>query len=293
MFRIRTLAIATLVLATAAQAQLPAKQAEQQLKASIKQTLKTWQGSVDQAMAALSAQQAAFDSKLKSGLYNTANLDADLVYYLDQANGTIMVATLDSAHSAETKAAGLLDDVAGPNGDLHGVLPEGFQSGSGGELDALRTGMCQTLQKSYATLGKRLVKTAKLMEGAGVHMNVRLAPPCMGHDAAVNQSAPQEFTSWPPLSVDTVLAASLQTVTGDGFLVVSGSADPAKGKVTVTLKSEPLVAGGAPVVKTFDVTLIVQYRWKLEVPDLAEGNWVISATQGTNAPLVTASIGMP
>jgi hypothetical protein len=293
MYRIRTLLIATLVLASAAHAQLPAKEAEKQLKAAIHQTLETWQGSVDQALQGLAAQQAAFDKKLKGGLYTTSNLDADVVFYLDQADRTIMLATLDGAHSAETKAAALLDDLAGPGIDLHGVLPAGFQTGSGGELDGLRTGMCQTLQHSYAKLAKHLKKTAKLMEGAGVRMNFRLAPPCMVHDAAVNQSKAQEFTSWPPLCVDTVLAASQQTVTGDGFLVVSGSADPAKGKITVTLKSAPLTPGGADVTKTYDVTVITNFRWVLEVPALAEGNWVISATQGTGSPIVTACIGMP
>jgi len=292
---IRILSI-VLVLAAAASAQLSSKQAEKQLKADVKQTLATWKGAVDTAIGSFDAAAAAFDTVSKIGGYSAEGF-YDLFDDLNEASGTVLLATLDSAGNAEDAASFLLDDVAGPGGNLQGILPAGFQTGSGGALDGLRIGMQKELARRYAAVARRLAKSAGALEkGADVCMNFRIGPPCSGHEAAVNQKAVADFPSWPGFGIDIVMAASKQGVSNDGALVVGGSADPAKGKITVTLKTASATPGGAETTYVFEVasTNIVNYRWALYLEDASEGNWVISAQQGgTAAPIVTTSIGVP
>lgn len=284
------------LLAAPAGAQLPAKSAEKQLKGDIRQTLATWKGSVDTAIGSFEAAQAAFQTVAKLGGWSEESF-ADLFGYLNAASGTVLVATLDNAGKAEDAAAALLDDVAGPGGDLQGLLPRAFLAGGGGTWDGLRLGLQKQLARSYAGVARSLARTAAVLEkGADVRMTFRVAPPCASHEAAVNQKAVAESSSWPAFGIDLVLAASRQGVSGDGVICLGGSADPAKGKVTVTLKTASTTPGGAAQAFVFEVpaTEIDDYRWALLLDGASEGNWVVSAQQGgTGAPVEACAIGVP
>lgn len=292
---ITTTALAAALLAATSSAQLPAKDAEKQLKDTVKQTLQTWHLAVDNALDSFAAAQAAFDSIVKSGGFSNQAI-CNIFALLNEANGTVLATTLDNAVKAELKAAALLDDVAGTNGDLQGLLPKAFQSGSGGALDGLRLSIRKSLGKDYLALAKRFAKTAKaLLAGSNVGLNFRIDPPCAGHEAAVNQNGAPAFDEWPSLTVDSVLAASRLGITGDGILLIAGSADAALGAVTVTLMTGPSVKGGEPdtYVITLDPDEIEDQRWILCLQEAQEGNWVISATQGPGGASAQSAIDVP
>ena len=119
-------------------------------------------------------------------------------------------------------------------------------------------------------------------------------PLARAHAAAVNQDGSVPFSSFPALTVDTLLGASRTDVTDDGVLLVGGSADPAKGAVALTVAMAPLNPGGDPRVLGFSVQPDALHRWPLFFDNngagAPDGNDVVAATQGTNGATVTSRL---
>src|SRR6185436_1272062 len=121
-----------------------------------------------------------------------------------------------------------------------------------------------------AALRKRLAKTTVLMEKAGVGLTFFVAAPFVFKEFRWTESALSSLILG-PVSVDTIVASSSLSATGDGRVRLGGFSDGADGdSVTVSLFGSPSPAPFQPVVNG--------RRWSGSVA-VSEGNFQITVQQ--------------
>ncbi len=282
-----SVALVTSLAGTAA-AQLTEAQAQKQFKAALAESKADLKAALADAKATFFVELGDFEELVKQGGYTVAeaeNLFTDVQELMGSIGQAVRSVGNDIGLSATDALAGLAD-----GGDLAGVFPDDFYPGDGGAIDKLRADAHKAQDKTIAAVSKRLKKTRKLVEQhAGVGLTVSLAAPASVRDLTWDEEGGFFFSDESALTCDTLIAVSDLAVATDGVLHLGGTANPNLDAVTVELLG-PLTdtfSGGVPTPSA--------ERWGVvfdNVTGVPEGVYAVSATQGTDGPLATGSIGV-
>lgn len=213
----------------------------------------SWQTAVTQTFEATNALQLALQAE-----------QADAVYNLLVADGVAALAGL------------------GLGGD---AWPLDLYFGRGGALDDVLADLRGAVAKELASADKRLKKTAKLLdEQDDVVLLHRLLVADKNDHYCVNDDG--SFT-WgaQAIGVHTLLSASARTAAGDGVICLGG----------LGYSGDVDLSFGGPASFTDQVTIDGETdSWTfVSDPDIAEGNYVISAGISADTSSVVVNFGVP
>lgn len=165
-------------------------------------------------------------------------------------------------------------------------LPIGITFGDGGALDASLVAYRAQIEKLYGPIRKRIAAYQKACETrSGVGVTVLLQTPTPADFPGFDFDT--YFGSYSNLSIDTAVATSALAASGDGIIVVAGSADSSGGSVTVELN------GTTAAPDEVAVPAPGTGRWMaVFAGPLAEASYVVRARQGTDGQWVSWHIGV-
>jgi len=270
-----------------ASAQVSSAQATKRFKNDLDQLLKNLKASLAEAKATFFDELEAFEDQVKADAYDVATV-TDLFDVLSAMMGSIgqdVRSVGDGTNAAATQA--LVALAAG--GDLAGVLPDGFYPGDAGLVDKLDAAVRKAQDKTVAAVAKRLKKTRTLVEKhADVGLTVILTAPGSIRDTNRSEDGSLLLGNDVGFTCDCLIAVSDLGQVEDGVIFVGGTASPGLGGVSVSL------SGPESGFDVSDVPTVDLMRWSVSfVGDgMAEGTYTTAATQGTNGPLATGSIGV-
>jgi hypothetical protein len=226
--------VAILCTGGAASAQLTEKQAQRQLAAASRDGLATYKQQLKTSRSEAEANIDAFELVLAGSPSQLSVLPffddlAALQRELTQQASTAIFAGYIGA------AQGLID-LRGAGPSLAGIFPAGFYPGDGGTLDRHLEAVRVQSDRFYAQLGKRLARTEKLAERAGIGLTVRLRQSHSFSGATFSDVISLISTGVRGLTLDTLVAASFLANAGDGVLAIGGQADDAYGAVSVRIR---------------------------------------------------------
>jgi hypothetical protein len=275
-------------LASTATAQITEAEARKQFKAALADAQAELKASLAETKAVFIDELEIFEELVKQGNYDLPAVE-DLFTDVQELMGNIGQAVRSVGNDISLAASDALGALA--NGaDLDGLFPDDFYPGDGGAIDKLRAAVRKAQDKTIAAVLKRLKKTRKLTEQhAGVGLTVSLAAPADVRDLTWDEAGGFFFSNESALTCDTLIAVSELGVPTDGVLHLGGTANPNLDEVTVELLG--------PLTNTFSggVPTSGAERWGVvfdDVTGVPEGVYAVSATQGTDGPLATGSIGV-
>lgn len=276
-------------LAPAPAAQLTEAQAVKQFKSALAQELPEIKADMNEAKLVCFDAIAAFEAVLKDGTYTTG--DATTLFdALQTLQGFVGAITRAAGNSISLAAGDALEGLAN-GGDLAGIYPKGFDPGDGGLIDVFRANVHKLQDKLIAAVQKRLAKTRKLAEKQlGLGLTVSLARPGAVRDLTFSETGGFFISEESPITVDLLLGVSELDALVDGVVYLGGTANPNLGVVDLLLTGphEYTGSGGVPTS--------VQERWGATFDDFGagvlEGVYIARATQGTDGPIATGSIGV-
>jgi hypothetical protein len=139
---------------------------------------------------------------------------------LDEFQGTIQGEVASVVEGCAASAADILGQV---EAELFppGSLPAEFAAGAGSTWDAFRATVRKDVDKTYATMRKRLGKYRKKLAALDVNLTFLLEPPRELPDVIVNPGSATEAELQPP-GLDYVLAFSRAAEPEDGRLRLGG-----------------------------------------------------------------------
>lgn len=284
---IRTPLATALTLAALALPAAASVQGEQkELAKACQQALKHFDQQLAARLALLQTSIAQVEQAAKQG-----NFDVSDFVPLAQAAGDFQqgVATDASAATGQVlgSAAGGLADLQG-EALLDEVYPKGFGRGDGGSVDQVYSGLEKRLAKAYAKLGKRLRKTAKILEQEAHHsLTFVLRNPYQPWEARIAPST-VIATGDSALTIDLAFALSNQAVASDGFLFVHGSADDDYGAPSIVFAG-PEVAPGNPAAIDGDFYRSSTGGFGFGVD---EGCYLIHVEQVAGAPIASLALAV-
>jgi hypothetical protein len=193
----------------------------------------------------------------------------------------IEVAAVRAGEALQPALAGL---AAGE--DLSVGYPAPFVNGSGSSVDKYEADIHKAVGKTYASLNKRLAKTAKLAEKQGVGFTWRLVPPVEFFAYEANPAGGSQDAST-PLRIDATFGAGELDQDGDDILVVSGISNADAGDVSLDLFGTDLIDN------TFGVAIDEETgRWSVAIAAAPEGNYTLVINQGAGASVTGVSFGL-
>lgn len=273
-----------------ASAQLTAKQAQRQLAAASREGLATFKQQLKASRAEIEANIDAFEVVLGGTPQplNALDLFDDLAALQDE----VALATSTALFAGFIGAAQGLFDLRGGGPSLAGIFPSGFYPGDGGTVDRHIVSVHVQVDRFYAQLAKRLGRTKKLAERAGIGLTITLARSTSFIGATWSDVGAFLSTGDRGLTLDTLVAASRLANAGDGLLAIGGQADDAYGSVTVRIRGNDgtdLTDTIAPDASTerFACNSLVDFS----MTALPEGSFFVTAQQGTG-PLQENVIGV-
>lgn len=281
----RPLLVLSLALAAPARAQISEAAAAAELKAAATANLAQLKAELKAAVAGLDAVLDDFEAAIPGDGGSLAAL-GDLFTALQDFQGEVVSALEAAGMATDIRCCELLGELQG-EGDLQGRYPRDLVPNGGGALERFRTQADKAVATACLAVDKRLRSTvAKLAKKDGVDLCVLLRPPAQVRDNVISPESVLEPASR-PMSIDIVVAASAQDVLGDGVLIFGGAADLSLSDVT---------AGWQETEAAFPTLVIADaggHGWSCTAPaPLPEGQYTLSASQGTDGALVTASVGM-
>jgi hypothetical protein len=225
--------VSILCAGVSASAQLTEKQAQRQLAAASRAGLASYKQQLAASRAEIEANLDAFELVLAGTPvpFDVLGLFADLSALQDE----LAFAAALAFGEGFAGAGQALVDLRGGGPSLNGIFPQGFYVGDGGTIDRHRAQILARWDRFYAQLERRLARTRKLAERSGLGLTIVLArsgflPGASWADGGLFQS-----TGVRPLTVDTLVAASLLANGGDGLIAVGGQADDFFGAVSVAI----------------------------------------------------------
>ena len=180
--------------------------------------LRTFRAGVTAASATLSADVAKIDSDLRAH-----DPPADAPPALFDALVRLQVAMTAALKAAVDGQAGAAKDlVAAHPPAVEGQYLTALYPGDGTPTAKFESALDALVAKTYAATRKRVAKLMPFLEGAGQHVNFRVAPP-LRRVRIWDSSRTDFFVSVPP-TIDVVVASSSRDATGDGTIRVGGAA---------------------------------------------------------------------
>jgi hypothetical protein len=285
------LVLAALAAASPAGAQVTGKQALKQFTGAAKGVLSGLKAGLASERALLEVDLDALDAQLALGSLTSVQAAASLHLSLSDAQVALRPLASNAFLGLYSAAGDALTALAG-GVPLAGLYPRGFYAGDGGAMDLQVPRVLNEWDRFYASVNKRLAKTRKVAEKQGIGLSVVFTRPFDDIGGRWADGQVVASTTTRPLSIDTVVAASVLANTPDGFIAVGGVGDNAVGSVLVELSrfgaieaSELVAPAGA------------SDRWSTDTlagfdnGPVVEGSYFFTARQGTGH-LVDASIGV-
>ena len=279
MFRLLAL---VLVLAAPLGAQTTPKQAVAALKADGKQQLKLLKGAIQLAHQQFLLDVEETESLYLDGTFSWQNAVAVLFTHVAELQIEIQSQLQDALYETLNGAGVAALSDLGVDGD---AFPPDLYFGQGGALDDLVASFHAAVDKELVAAGKRIKKTAKLLDKTdGVLLLWRLERPDLNDHYTVNESSCFTYGA-EQTSIHTFVAASQRDAAGDGVLCLGGRGYTG----TVDLS----FGGGADFTDEAlidDATDSWQY---ISAGNIPEGNYVISASIEADVSSALANFGVP
>ncbi len=190
------------------------------------------------------------------------------------------------ADAADEQANAAVAALAGLHPGVEGVYPSAFYPGDRTEICSFEDAIEDVLAKAYHKVHKRLAKSVERFADAGANLTFRVSPPRWPTRSWLSTAA-DSFPVHQP-TIDAVLTWSDAAATGDGKMMVSGEADYWPG-----VADEVLVVATFFGQQPFASVTPVSGRYTSDLDDalLAEGVWLVGATQNNSLP-ADVSIGV-
>jgi len=290
--RIRLL-LALGLLAPVATAQVTEAQAVKSARAAAKAALKDFKTTLDTHRKGFLGDVGEVEAKFMAGQAAMP----DLIGLFDRAFAMQMSVQNSIEVVEDVLADGVqqaLADFAGGK-DLKNNYPAQLQLGTSGVLDDANAAIDKLLAKTYAAIGKRLLKTEAIVAASSpLRLRSSLRPPYGSLPVAASEKASMKFTAG--LGIDLIWAVREALLSVQGNVLLSGTNTagqfPEGPDVSVIHVGQEV---GAPIAVQAEPFFLYNTRWSAEIDGLDHGSWLCLVTThgATDAPYCAASFGLP
>jgi len=212
----------------------------------------------------------------------------ELFLNIDKVQAEVSDAVQTAVRTMRDAASVLLSDISGASVDpAAGIFPENFYRGDQGHLDTFHYNVREISRKSLKLARHRMRRLARnVRKNTAIDLTSVVGPRLAMPALVVGEEEVNPLEEL--LMVDLLLAHSDSTLSDDGALHASGSANPDLGDVTVEIYdiTGKLVASQtSPLSDGTDPLFQFENRWVVHFAGLTEGNYQVLAKQGDRRSL--------